>query len=244
MTSRYRCDVLPTELWSHWCWEQVNCLFVRRLTLSVWYQKSDVRCLISEVWCQPSVVRHLKSGLWYQTPDVSCLISDVLLSDIRRLMSGVCYETSDDRCLLSDLMSGVCYQTSHIRCLLSDVWWQVSVIRQLISDVWWQVSVTSDVWCLISDVWHKITQGLNEISIHLWNWLTNWPAPNVDGFIGQLVEHRTSIASSRVQTLLKSWIFFQASLRNCINCVHCDDHFFIFISFHFRSSYMIYFKYR
>ena len=22
-----------------------------------------------------------------------------------------------------------------------------------------------------------------------------------------------------------------ASLRNCINCVHCDDHFFIFISF-------------
>ena len=25
--------------------------------------------------------------------------------------------------------------------------------------------------------------------------------------------------------------FFQASLRNCTNCVHCDDHFFIFISF-------------
>ena len=25
--------------------------------------------------------------------------------------------------------------------------------------------------------------------------------------------------------------FFQASLRNCINCVHCDDHFFIFMSF-------------
>ena len=24
---------------------------------------------------------------------------------------------------------------------------------------------------------------------------------------------------------------FQASLRNCINCVHCDNHFFIFISF-------------
>ena len=22
--------------------------------------------------------------------------------------------------------------------------------------------------------------------------------------------------------------FFQVSLRNCINCVHCDDHFFIF----------------
>ena len=25
--------------------------------------------------------------------------------------------------------------------------------------------------------------------------------------------------------------FFQASLRNCINYVHCDDHFFFFISF-------------
>ena len=25
--------------------------------------------------------------------------------------------------------------------------------------------------------------------------------------------------------------FFQASLRNCINCVHGDDHFLIFISF-------------
>ena len=26
-------------------------------------------------------------------------------------------------------------------------------------------------------------------------------------------------------------VFFQASLRNCINCVHCDDRFFVFISF-------------
>ena len=59
-------------------------------------------------------------------------------------------------------------------------------------------------------------------------WTNNWPAPNVSGFIAQLVEHRTGIARSRVQTLLKSWIFFQASLRNCINCVHCDEHFFIF----------------
>ena len=54
----------------------------------------------------------------------------------------------------------------------------------------------------------------------------------VSGFITQLVEHRTGIARSRIQTLLKSWIFFQASLRNCINCVHCHDHFFIFIITH------------
>ena len=25
--------------------------------------------------------------------------------------------------------------------------------------------------------------------------------------------------------------FFHDSLRNCINCVHCDDHFFFLISF-------------
>ena len=28
VTSRYRCDALPTELWSHWYWEQVNCRFI------------------------------------------------------------------------------------------------------------------------------------------------------------------------------------------------------------------------
>ena len=30
-------------------------------------------------------------------------------------------------------------------------------------------------------------------------WTHNWPAPNVSGFIAQLVEHRTGIARSRVQ---------------------------------------------
>ena len=52
---------------------------------------------------------------------------------------------------------------------------------------------------------------------------TKWPAPNVSGFIARL-ECRTAIARSRVQTPLKSWLF-QASIRNCLNCVHnCDDH--------------------
>ena len=36
-------------------------------------------------------------------------------------------------------------------------------------------------------------------------WTNNWPAPNVSGFIAQLVEHHTGIARSRVQTLLKSF---------------------------------------
>ena len=58
-------------------------------------------------------------------------------------------------------------------------------------------------------------------------WTHIWPSPNVSGFIAQLVEHRTGIASTRVQTPLKSWIFFFSGfLRNCINCVHCDDHCF------------------
>ena len=63
-------------------------------------------------------------------------------------------------------------------------------------------------------------------------WTHNWPAPNVSGFIAQLVEHRTGIARSRVQTPLKSWIFFfQASLRNCLNCVSLRRSYLHFISF-------------
>ena len=38
VTSRYRCDALPTELWSHWRWEQVNCGFIcsREIYVSEW----------------------------------------------------------------------------------------------------------------------------------------------------------------------------------------------------------------
>ena len=50
-------------------------------------------------------------------------------------------------------------------------------------------------------------------------WTHNRPAPNVSGFIAHgWLEHRTSIAKSRVETPMKS--FFQASLRNCVNCFH------------------------
>ena len=47
-------------------------------------------------------------------------------------------------------------------------------------------------------------------------------------YIWTLTSIAPVMARSRVQTPLKSRIFFQASLRKCINCVHCDDHFFIF----------------
>ena len=50
------------------------------------------------------------------------------------------------------------------------------------------------------------------IHLHIFHgniWTHNWPAPNVSGFIAQLVERRTGIARSRVQAPLKSWIFFR-----------------------------------
>ena len=66
-------------------------------------------------------------------------------------------------------------------------------------------------------------------------------APNVSGFIAQLVRASHGYQRSRVQTPLKSWIF-QASLRNCKNCIHnCKDH--SFTLFHIRSSYMIHLIY-
>ena len=56
------------------------------------------------------------------------------------------------------------------------------------------------------------------IHLHIFHrniWTQNWPAPNVSGFIAQLVEHRTGIVRPRVQAPLKFLIFFQVSLRNC-----------------------------
>ena len=51
-----------------------------------------------------------------------------------------------------------------------------------------------------------------------------WPVPNVSGFIAQLLRashrYREVTGSNPVEVLT-----FQASLRNCLNCVHrCDDH--------------------
>ena len=44
--------------------------------------------------------------------------------------------------------------------------------------------------------------------------------------VGRLPSHRyRQVTGSNAVEVLD---FFQASLRNCINCVHCDDHFFIF----------------
>ena len=53
----------------------------------------------------------------------------------------------------------------------------------------------------------------------------NWPAPNVSGFIAQLVERRTGIREVTGSSPVEVLNFFQASLRNCKNCDHnCEDH--------------------
>ena len=59
-------------------------------------------------------------------------------------------------------------------------------------------------------------------------WTHNWPAPYVSGFKTQLVERLTGNREVTGSNPVEVLDFFQASLRNCINCVHCDDHFFIF----------------
>ena len=46
--------------------------------------------------------------------------------------------------------------------------------------------------------------------------------------VAQLVEHRSGDREVTGSNPVEVLNFFQASLRNCINCVHFDDHFFIF----------------
>ena len=186
------------------------------------------RCLLSDIWCQVSFIRHLMTGVCYQTSDIRNLMSGVCyqMSHIRHLMAGVCYQMCDDRCLISDvwcqmsdvrfLLSDIWYQTSGVRCLLLDVWcqtsddrclisgvcYQTSYVRCLISDIWCQ---TSDFRCLVSDVWCQVSV-IGRLISDVW-----WQMSDIRRLI--------------------SGVWYQASLRSGINCVHCDNHFFIFISF-------------
>ena len=79
---------------------------------------SDIRRLMSHVWCQTSDVWCLISDVWEQTFDFRYLMSDVCsqMSDIRRLMSHAWRQTSD---------------VWYVWCLISDAW-------RLMSDVWCQ----------------------------------------------------------------------------------------------------------
>ena len=73
-----------------------------------------------------------------------------------------------------------------------------------------------------------ISYTINTHFFHRNIWTQNLPAPNVSGFIAQLVEHHTGDREVTGSNPVEVLNFFQASLRNCINCVHCDNHFFIF----------------
>ena len=69
-------------------------------------------------------------------------------------------------------------------------------------------------------------------------WTHNWPAPSVSSFIAQLVEHRNGIARSRVQTLLKSWIFFSGFFTQLHKLCSLRRS---FLHFHFISAVHIWF---
>ena len=84
--------------------------------------------------------------------------------------------------------------------------------------------------------WKKWVLMIYEIN-HIWAAEMNWKwrnDPNVSGFIAQLVEHRTGNREVTGSNPVEVLNFFQGSLRNCINCVHCDDHFF----FIFKNSFI------
>ena len=118
----------------------------------------------------------------------------------------------------------------------------VPVKEMMVNDIWnksymncrneMKMKKWSSQWTqfmqLRKEAWKKFT---NTHFFHGNIWTHNWPAPNVSGFIAQLVEHRTGNREVTGSNPVDVLNFFQASLRNCIHCVHCDDHFFIFISF-------------
>ena len=100
-------------------------------------------------------------------------------------------------------------------------WYMKWIIYEL--RIWNQVKLWS------SQLWTQFSQLRREA----------WKIQDFNGVWTR--SFHTGIARSRVQTPLKSWIF-QASLRNCENCVHnCEDHSFTW--FHIRSSHMIHFIY-
>ena len=74
---------------------------------------------------------------------------------------------------------------------------------------------------LRKEAWKKI-QDFNGV------WTRDLAIYRCDALPTELWSHW---CSEQVNCGFFTYFFFQASLRNCINCVHCDDHFFIVISF-------------
>ena len=98
--------------------------------------------------------------------------------------------------------------------LLSWSTWELNIFET--SDFLW-----SDIWnvsYIELQIWNQGSYDHRSYERNLSNWAFSWvlielirthkwPAPNVSGFIAQLVRDRTGIARSRVQTPLKSWLF-------------------------------------
>ena len=86
-----------------------------------------------------------------------------------------------------------------------------------------------------SDIWN-----VSYIELRIWNQLSH-DHRSYERNLSNCVERpekvriSTGFVNSRVQTPLKSWLF-QASLRNCLNCVYnCDDHGLLALNFARRA---------
>ena len=117
-------------------------------------------------------------------------------------------------------------------CFINDVWYMKWIIYEL--RIWNQVKLwSSKLWTqflqLRREAWKN--QDFNGV------WTRDLAIPVRRS--NQLSYEATDVGSwsswSRVQTPLKSWIF-QASLRNCKNCVHnCEDHSFTWYALFFST---------
>ena len=128
---------------------------------------SNIRHLITVIWCQTSKVRHLIWDIcchnFYQTSDVrrnqtsdnSYMTADVLcqMSNITRLLSYNCYQTSD---VWFDML---CYITV-IRRLIT----YIPVIRRVITVIWCQ---TSDNSYMSADIWDQ-TNNIRRLITVIW----------------------------------------------------------------------------
>ena len=110
----------------------------------VWCQKSDVWCLMSDVWCQE--VRCQTSDVWY----VWCLMSGVWCQQMWDVWFLLC--VMSDVCCLICLVSDVRCQTSYVWSHMSGV--KKSDVRLPICDICLMLDVRHlcqilDIWCVI-----------------------------------------------------------------------------------------------
>ena len=113
--------------------------------------------------------------------------------------------------------------------------------------------MAKDVWMILKLLLTNLPGHLRYIiylHFNLWmppDFLTSFPSVNFSHFywhnspqltcsqrhwlhssVGRASHRYREVTGSNPVEVLN--FFFQASLCNCINCIHCDDHFFIFIT--------------